>query len=281
MALQARFGRRDGGSECLAACPVDERDGAVFLDVSALSSRAQAPSATRTLDDLPGPKGLPLLGNLHQLDLPKLHLILEAWAERYGEAYLFRMGTRPAVAIANPAWCEQVLRARPDTFRRDAGMAKVIAEMGFDGVFSAEGEAWRPQRKLSVAALAQRNLRGLYPKIQTVSNRFLARLRKLADAEAPVDIVAELKSFAVDVTTLITFGYDIDTIDQDEGIIQSQPRPRISRHRPPDVCANSDLEVHPASPGSTPRGRSPRAESLDRRIDRLRAGHPRQRAGSG
>src|SRR5271156_6540246 len=134
--------------------------------------------------------------------------------------YLFRMGTRPAVAIANPAWCDQVLRARPDTFRRDAGMAKVIAEMGFDGVFSAEGEAWRPQRKLSVAALAQRNLRGLYPKIQTVSNRFLARLRKLADAEATVDIVAELKSFAVDVTTLITFGYDIDTIDQDEGIIQ-------------------------------------------------------------
>ena len=213
-------GRRDGGPECLAACPVDERDGAVFLDVSALSCRAKAPRATRTLDDLPGPKGLPLLGNLHQLDLPKLHLILEAWAERYGEAYLFRMGTRPAVAIANPAWCEQVLRARPDTFRRDAGMAKVIAEMGFDGVFSAEGEAWRPQRKLSVAALAQRNLRGLYPKIQTVSNRFLARLRRLADAEAPVDIVAELKSFAVDVTTLITFGYDIDTIDQDEGIIQ-------------------------------------------------------------
>jgi hypothetical protein len=26
-------------------------------------------------------------------------------------------------------------------------------------VFNAEGEAWRPQRKLSLAALAQRNLR--------------------------------------------------------------------------------------------------------------------------
>jgi cytochrome P450/nitrite reductase/ring-hydroxylating ferredoxin subunit len=215
-------GGRDDGPEYLASCPVDEKDGALFLDVSALSSRAKASKATRTLNDLPGPKGLPLLGNLHQLVLPKLHLILEAWAEKYGEAYVFRMGTRPVVAISNPAWCEQVLRARPETFRRDADMAKVIHEMSIKGVFTAEGDAWRPQRRLSVAALSQRNLRGLYSKIQTVSNRLLARFRRLADTDAPLDIVAEFKRFAVDVTTLITFGYDINTIDQGEGIIQNK-----------------------------------------------------------
>jgi cytochrome P450/nitrite reductase/ring-hydroxylating ferredoxin subunit len=213
-------GRRDGGPECLASCPVDERDGALFLDVSGLSGRARESKPTRTLADLPGPKGLPLLGNLLQIDLPKLHLLLEDWAEKYGEAYVFHLGTRPAVAITNPAWCEQVMRARPETFRRDANMSKVIFEMGFDGVFSAEGAAWRPQRKLSVAALAQRTLKSLYPKIETVSNRFLARLRRLADADAAVDMVAELKRFSLDVTILITFGYDIDTIDQGDGIIQ-------------------------------------------------------------
>jgi cytochrome P450 len=101
-------------------------------------------------------------------------------------------------------------------------MAKVIHEMSIKGVFTAEGDAWRPQRRLSVAALAQRNLRGLYSKIHTVSNRLLARFRRLADAEAPLDLVAEFKRFAVDVTTLITFGYDINTIDQDEGIIQNK-----------------------------------------------------------
>src|ERR1700722_20655762 len=41
-------GRRDGGPECLASCPVDERDGALFLDVSTLSSRTKASRATRT-----------------------------------------------------------------------------------------------------------------------------------------------------------------------------------------------------------------------------------------
>ena len=35
----------------------------------------------QTISQLPGPKGLPILGNLLQLDLGKLHLILEKWAD--------------------------------------------------------------------------------------------------------------------------------------------------------------------------------------------------------
>jgi nitrite reductase/ring-hydroxylating ferredoxin subunit len=183
-------GRRDGGPECLASCPAVEKDGAIFLDVSGLSGDAKLAKAKRVLEDLPGPKGWPLLGNLHQLDLPKLHLILEAWAEKYGQAYLFRMGTRPVVTISNPTWCEQMLRARPETFRRDANMAKVMAEMAFEGVFSAEGEAWRPQRRLSVAALAQRNLIRDYnsarPIFGTAQERVLGQIMRFSSAMSSI-----------------------------------------------------------------------------------------------
>ena len=82
---------------------------------------------------------------------------------------------RRVLATTDPALIEDVLRARPETFRRDANIDKILSEIGIRGVFNAEGEAWRPQRKLSVAALAQRNLRQLYPKIRLVTERLKTR----------------------------------------------------------------------------------------------------------
>ncbi len=69
-------------------------------------------------------------------------------------------------------------------------------------------------------ALAQRHLRGLYPKLQTVTTRLKKRWERLADAGAPLDVVDELKRFTVDVTTLITFGHDVNTVEQGDDVIQ-------------------------------------------------------------
>src|ERR1700736_2951498 len=213
-------GQRDGGPQCLASCPVVEREHAIFVDVSGLSRGPARIVAKRTLDDLPGPRGLPFLGNIHQLDLTKLHLTLERWAAQYGPVYLFKMGSARVVALLDPKWCDQVLRARPETFTRVSGIAPVSSEMGADGVFSAEGDAWRPQRRLAMLALAQRHLRDLYPKLQTVTTRLKKRWERLADAGAPVDVVDELKRFTVDVTTLVTFGHDVNTVERGDDVIQ-------------------------------------------------------------
>ena len=213
-------GQREGGPQCLVSCPVVEREGAVFVDVSGLSRGPGRIDAKRTLDNLPGPRGLPFLGNTHQLDLARLHLILERWAAQYGPVYLFRMGSKCVVALSDPKWCDQVLRARPETFTRASNVAPVFSEMGVNGVFSAEGDAWRMQRRLATFALAQSHLRGLYPKLQTVTTRLKKRWERLADAGASLDIIDDMKRFTVDVTTLIAFGYDINTVEQGDDVIQ-------------------------------------------------------------
>jgi cytochrome P450/nitrite reductase/ring-hydroxylating ferredoxin subunit len=215
-------GQREGGPECLASCPVAERDGGVFVDITGLRPSRTRPVATRSLDDLPGPKQLPVVGNLHQLDSSRAHLILEEWAAQYGSVYQFRMGPRRIVATTDPALIEDALRARPETFRRSASMDRIITELGIRGVFNAEGEAWRPQRKLSVAALAQRNLRQLYPSIQTVAGRLKTRWEKAASAGEVLDVVEELKRVTVDVTMLIAFGHDANTVGQADDVIQRE-----------------------------------------------------------
>jgi cytochrome P450/nitrite reductase/ring-hydroxylating ferredoxin subunit len=225
-------GQREGGPECLASCPVAERDGGVFVDVTGLKKRSAPNAATRSLDDLPGPNGWPLVGNMHQLDATKVHLVLEEWAGRYGSIYQFRMGSKRVVATTDPALIEQTLRARPEVFRRSSRMDVVLSEIGIRGVFNAEGEAWRPQRKLSVAALAQRNLRQLYPSIRMVSERMKRRWERHATDGEVLDVVDELKRFTVDVTMLIAFGHDANTIERADDVIQRELEvilPAISR----------------------------------------------------
>ena len=42
--------------------------------------------------DLDGPPALPVIGNLHQIQLNRLHLTLERWADRYGPLYRAKIG---------------------------------------------------------------------------------------------------------------------------------------------------------------------------------------------
>src|SRR6478735_9209431 len=117
-----------------------------------------AGGALRTVKNLPCPPGLPLLGNLFQLAPPKLHLTLEHWAKRYGSPYRVQLGTLPITVWTQADLFQTVMRERPHVYRRIAPMESVLAELGGNGVFSAEGAAWAPQRRLVMHALSPSNI---------------------------------------------------------------------------------------------------------------------------
>ena len=215
-------GRRRGGPECLARYEIVEERGEVFVEIPA-ERRVEVSSTAanrRTIADLPGPRGWPLVGNLLQLDLSRLHQVLEGWSATYGPVYRYRMGPQQVVVVSDPELNEQILRARPETFRRLANVEPVFREMGVAGVFSAEGAAWRSQRRLAMEALSPRHQRGFYPRLRTIAARLVTRWMRDAQGNRPLDIVEDLKRFTVDITTLLTFGYDINTIEQDDDVIQ-------------------------------------------------------------
>ncbi len=215
-------GERLGGPECLASFPTVERGSYVYIDLSGSKASAAETQKTakRPLSSAPGPKGLPVLGNALQVDPARLHLVLEDWSRRYGPTFRFRAGSRIVYATTDPDMIEEALRSRPETFRRSKRSDDVFSEAGVKGVLNAEGDAWRSQRKLAVAALAQRHLKALYPHIRTVAGRFKARWEKAAASGETLDVVEEMKRFTVDVTTLIAFGHDSNTIEDAHDRIQ-------------------------------------------------------------
>jgi cytochrome P450 len=177
-------------------------------------------SAVRTLSDLPSPRGLPLLGNALQLDPLRLHLILEQWAEAFGSVYTIGLGPKRIVVCSDPDLLQTALRERPDRYRRFSPIESVIKEMKANGVFSVEGEAWRPQRRLVMQALASKHFSAFFPTLRDITERLRKKWERSAKTGQVVDMTKDLVRFTVDATTALAFGEDPNTIEESGNVIQ-------------------------------------------------------------
>ncbi|MGR9116941.1 MAG: cytochrome P450 [Gammaproteobacteria bacterium] len=175
---------------------------------------------TNSLSRLPGPKGLPLLGNLLQVDLTKLHSILEEWAAIYGDIYKFSLANRTVVAISNPTLIQHILRDRPLTYRRVSAIERVGAELDSNGVFAAEGEQWQRQRQVTMQAFKPEPLRRFFPTMRTITERLRNRWIPIAESGQSIDIQKDWMRFTVDITTNFAFGYDINLLEQESDSFQ-------------------------------------------------------------
>jgi cytochrome P450 len=179
------------------------------------------PPVLREIGELPGPPGWPLLGNLLQIDRVHIHQQVEAWARKYGRFFSFRLGRERLLVVADHAAMAAVLRDRPEGFRRTKRLRDVAAEMGLaGGVFGAEGEAWKRQRRMVMAGFDPRHLRAYFPSLVKVSRRLEGRWRQAAAKQAPIDLQADLMRFTVDAISGLAFGADVNTLESDDDIIQ-------------------------------------------------------------
>jgi cytochrome P450 len=172
------------------------------------------------ISELPGPRGLPFLGNVLQLEPSQMHITAEKWSRAYGERFRFRIGPREIVVLSNPETIAAALRERPDGFRRTPRLRAIAKEMGFNGVFSAEGDAWRRQRPMVMAGFDPGHIKTYFPALVKVTERFKLRWQRAAAAREAIDLQADLMRYTVDVTAGLAFGADINTLESDAEVIQ-------------------------------------------------------------
>jgi cytochrome P450 len=174
----------------------------------------------RRIGDLPGPRGLPMVGNLLQIDRERMHVTAETWSRTYGDYFRFRIGPRWIFAVANPETIAAMLRDRPDGFHRSQRLGAIAADFGFNGVFSANGDAWRRQRPMVMAGFDPGHIKTYFPALVKVTGRFARRWQRAAAAGEAIDLQADLMRYTVDVTAGLAFGADINTLESDDDVIQ-------------------------------------------------------------
>ncbi|XP_007039963.2 PREDICTED: geraniol 8-hydroxylase [Theobroma cacao] len=98
----------------------------------------------------PGPRGLPLVGNLPFLQ-PDLHFYFAELARTYGPVVKLQLGCKIGILVTSPSTAREVLRDQDIVFaNRDVPAAALLVTGGRDIVWNPYGPEWRMLRKICV-----------------------------------------------------------------------------------------------------------------------------------
>jgi len=175
------------------------------------STRASSPAPWPTIppapapDGLPpGPRGIPMVGNLQLLHDP-LRSLTEAH-QRFGDATCFRVGPIRFMSVADPAMAQHVLVRNHRNYIKSRSYHGLRLVLG-NGLVTSEGDHWRRQRKLTQPAFHRARLARL---AETMAACVDERLRQWDQrAHPPVDLHEEMMQLTLRIVSRTLFGADL------------------------------------------------------------------------
>ncbi|KAF4371893.1 hypothetical protein CsatB_024685 [Cannabis sativa] len=170
----------------------------------------------RRLPFPPGPKGLPIIGNMSMMD-QLTHRGLAKLAEKYGGVFHMKMGYLHMVAISSPETARQVLQVQDNIFsNRPATIA--ISYLTYDRAdmaFAHYGPFWRQMRKLCVMKLFSRKRAESWESVRDEVDKTIRTVAK--NVGTTVNVGELVFKLTMDITYRAAFGSS-EQENQDEFI---------------------------------------------------------------
>ncbi|XP_060128269.1 cytochrome P450 2K6-like isoform X2 [Zootoca vivipara] len=101
----------------------------------------------------PGPRPLPLIGNLHIMDLKRPYRTMLKLSKQYGPVFSIQMGPQKTVVLAGYETVKEALVNQADAFA-DRSIIPILQDLapGF-GVTLSNGENWKVMRRFALSTL--------------------------------------------------------------------------------------------------------------------------------
>ncbi|KAL2892856.1 Cytochrome P450 71A9 [Bienertia sinuspersici] len=114
-----------------------------------------AKTPSKLVSHPPGPKGLPIIGNLHQFDPINTHLYFFQLSKKYGPLIYLKLGFVPTIIVSSTKLAKEVLKTQDHVFcsRPSLTGQQKLSYNGLDLAFAPYNEYWREMRKIFVTHL--------------------------------------------------------------------------------------------------------------------------------
>jgi hypothetical protein len=164
----------------------------------------------RTIKHYPlGPKGLPIIGNLHQLDISILYLQLSQLSKIYGPLFSIKLGLRQAIVVSSAEIAKEVLKTNDHVFSNRPivyGQQK-LSYNGSEMIFSQYNEFWREIRKICVVHVFSTKRITYYSSIRNFEvKKMLKKISGHASSSSGTNMSEVLISLSSTIICRIAFG---------------------------------------------------------------------------
>ncbi|KAL5778158.1 hypothetical protein ACOSP7_011084 [Xanthoceras sorbifolium] len=185
--------------------------------------RRRATNSTTSVRLLPGPRGLPLIGNLHQLDQSKPHYHFFELSKQFGPLMSLRLGFVPTLVVSSAKMAKEVMKTHDLEFCSRLALLsqQKLSYNGLDLAFAPFNDYYREMRKLCVVYLFNTNRVQQYRPIREDKvSRMIEKISKstVAVATKPVNLSELMTSLTSTIICRIGFGKRY----KDEGVERSR-----------------------------------------------------------
>ncbi|MBN3305129.1 CP2K1 protein, partial [Amia calva] len=183
----------------------------------------------------PGPFPLPIIGNLHQLDLKRPYRSLMQLSKKYGSVFTIHLGPRKVVVLAGYETVKDVLINHAEEFG-DRDMLPVFYDSSEGhGVLFANGESWKEMRRFSLSNMRDFGMgrKGSEEKIMEEMN-YLSEVFEQQGGK-PFDVKDPVNRAVSNIISSIVYGTRFDYDDPVFQAMVNKANERVSLSMSPQM----------------------------------------------
>ncbi|XP_040204250.1 cytochrome P450 2K6-like [Rana temporaria] len=162
----------------------------------------------------PGPWALPLIGNVHIMNLKKPHFTYLELAKKYGPVFSVQLGTNRIVVLAGYETVKDALVNYAEEFG-ERGKTKIFQDMDNDfGLTHARGENWKVMRRFTLTTLRDFGM-GKSPVEESIIEECSYLIKGFESLKGkPFDNMMMVNAAVANIIVLVLLGHRMDYEDQ-------------------------------------------------------------------